>query len=217
MRIAILIMATLSFIFMTGAAVASEADTTQIITEVQKAHASLVDYRAHFTQSVTSFGKKQDAAGTLYIKLPGKMRWDYDNPSKKYLITDGAKLWMHLVDEKQVYVQPLGGSANAYLPLQMLTGKMDFSADYEAADLGDTQDRHNLKFTPKQMKAGFKSVTVGIDKKTKRIVRFELVDLYGSQTVVHLSNAKINTGLADSMFSYHETPGVQVIEAPSAM
>ncbi len=203
----------LSIVWMTSA---YANDAQKIIADVQTAHASLKDYRAHFSQNVKSFGKTQEASGTLFIKMPGKMRWDYDKPSQKHLITDGAKLWMHLVAEKQVYVQPLGGSANAYLPLQMLTGKMDFSKDYNATDLGDMDNRHNLRFIPKKQGVGFKSVTIGISKASKRIVRFELLDLYGSHTVVTLSDSKINTGLKDSMFRYQETPGVELIKAPGA-
>ncbi len=193
---------------------ATADELKEIIAEVQKAHSSLKDYSAHFTQTVESFGKTTEATGTVFVKMPSKMRWDYEKPSQKHLITDGSKLWMHLVAEKQVYIQPIGDSANAYLPLRMLTGKLDFSKDYEAVLLNSTENRHNLRFIPRKEGVGFQNVTIGIDRKSKRIVRFELLDLYGSRTVATLTDIKINVGLKDSLFTYGEQPGVEVIIAP---
>jgi len=193
---------------------ATADELKEIIAEVQKAHSSLKDYSAHFTQTVESFGKTTEAAGMVYIKMPGKMRWDYEKPTKKHLISDGSKLWMHLVAEKQVYIQPLGDSAGANLPLRMLTGKMDFSKDYHASLLNSTENLHNLRLIPIKKGVGFQNVTIAIDRKSKRIVRFELLDLYGSRTVATLTDTKINTGLKDSMFTYRKQPGVEIITAP---
>ncbi|MCZ7582538.1 MAG: outer membrane lipoprotein carrier protein LolA [Deltaproteobacteria bacterium] len=100
--------------------------STRSFTRCRRSYASLKDYEAQFLQETHTARGTRGASGTLYVKVPAKMRWDYAEPEEKHLITDGATSWMVLPGEKQAYTSPLDRSANARVPLQMLTGKLDF-------------------------------------------------------------------------------------------
>lgn len=193
---------------------AESVSLDQVISGLRKTHSELRDFQASFTQELHSHGRTERASGTLFMKMPDKMRWDYVAPRAKALITDGVTLWMYLPDDKQVYVQPLERAMNAKIPLQMLTGKLDFAKDYRASLLEDEGGRYRLRFRPRKDGTGFRSVTLSVDKKSYQIVGFELVDLFGTRTVVRLDGIRVDTGLAGVRFRYEDKPGVQVVRIP---
>ncbi|MBZ0272840.1 outer membrane lipoprotein chaperone LolA [bacterium] len=198
------------------AAPAGAQTIDEIAEKVRSAYASMKDFRADFIQETTSARGTQGASGTIKIKLPARMRWDYAEPTNKQLLTDGLTSWMYLPDEKQVYVQPLSGSANAKIPLEMLTGRVDFREEYNARLAGDADGVVTVELLPKTETAGFDRATLWIDKSTWRISKFTITDPYGAKTTVILKNAAVNPGLADSEFTWTDKPGVEIVRAPGS-
>ena len=49
---------------------------------------------------------KTTERGTVAIKRPGRMRFTYTKPEKKEFVSDGTRLYTHLVADKQVIVSP---------------------------------------------------------------------------------------------------------------
>jgi outer membrane lipoprotein carrier protein len=191
----------------------ARADSIDEITaKVQKAYASLKDYQAGFIQEISGGSGPKGGSGTIYIKVPDKMRWDYIEPTSKQLISDGNTMWMYLPEEKQVYVQPLDTTASAKIPLLMLTGKIDFKKEYNASLLDDQGETHRIQLKPKKSGTGFDNAILLIEKSSMRIVRFEMTDLYGNKTTVILKDPKMNQGLKDGFFKYEDKPGVEVIK-----
>ncbi len=82
------------------AVVPAVIDANYVVGKLQTYYQSIRQYRATFSQQVTNatFGNTTQAAGRVYIKKPGKMRWDYQTPHKSSYISDGAHLWS--VDHK---------------------------------------------------------------------------------------------------------------------
>lgn len=196
------------------AGIAHAQSTDEIVEKIRKAHSSMKDYEATFAQEVTGAGRTQQASGTLYIRIPDQMRWDYLEPKVKSLITDGKTSWMVLPEEKQVYEQPMSESDSARTPLAMLTGKLDFRAEYNVERLPDADGRIALRLTPKSPGRGFKEARVEVDAKSFEIQRFRLEDLYGGTTDVRLSNARKNAGLKPGLFDFKPEKGYEVVKAP---
>src|ERR1700739_2399282 len=44
---------------------------------------------ARFSETYAGAGMTRTESGTLLLKKPGRMRWDYDQPRPKLFITDG--------------------------------------------------------------------------------------------------------------------------------
>jgi len=214
MRRVLFLSAVFLLAFFVCLAFALEETVENIVSKVQAAYSAMNDYQADFTQEIKTGRGARSASGKLLIKMPGKMRWDYASPVKKHLITDGNTSWMLLPEENQVYVQPLARSASVKVPLQMLTGTLDFEKDYFASLLEEGDGVHRIRINPKKKNMGFDHAVIHIDKKTLRIVRFELLDLYGTRTTVTLKNAGMNRGMKDGLFAYKPKPGIEVIKVP---
>src|SRR5688572_25523083 len=103
----------------------------EALAEVQKYYANLNDVEANFRQEYnnTTFGKKSVSDGKLYISKPGKMRWDYKTPDKKYFISDGTTLWVYEEANKQAFQQTL---QDQVLPVAItfLYGQGNLASDF---------------------------------------------------------------------------------------
>src|SRR5688500_7909055 len=81
------------------------AQTTpeQHADEVQKYYKNVTRLQADFSQDVDNAicGKKTTSTGRIYAEPTGKMRWDYETPSKVNWISDGKTLWIAEHDAKQ--------------------------------------------------------------------------------------------------------------------
>src|SRR5688572_4521163 len=72
-------------ILQTRVRVAAAPTAAEILTGVQKFYASISDVNAKFRQEVVNatFGRTDKSDGILWIRKPGKMRWDYYGKKQK--------------------------------------------------------------------------------------------------------------------------------------
>ena len=86
---------------------AAEASLTleQILDRVEALYTDK-SFEAKFMQESTL--KAMDitdfASGKIFVRYPGKMRWEYMKPEKQVIITDGFKLWIYRPADNQVMI-----------------------------------------------------------------------------------------------------------------
>src|SRR5512141_664672 len=87
-------------------AVAAGRDPAALAHDVQAYYEQTRDLEADFVQTYTyaSFGRSQTSRGTLRVKKPGKLRWDYAEPTKKTIVVNGSRLVQYEPEENQAYV-----------------------------------------------------------------------------------------------------------------
>src|SRR3954447_14515398 len=87
----------------------SHLDVAAVVAKVQKRYDEAADFKARFTQTLTSAALKRttNSSGQVTFKKPGRMRWDYEKPDKSSYITDGGVLWLYEPDDKQAFKQDL--------------------------------------------------------------------------------------------------------------
>ncbi|HKE19051.1 MAG TPA: outer membrane lipoprotein carrier protein LolA, partial [Kofleriaceae bacterium] len=101
-----------------GPAAGSSAEAEKLVDRVQKFYQATPQFTAKFRQTTVlgAFGKTQTNDGRVYLKKPGRMRWDYVNKRDKKTISksqmsDGTTIWVVLVADKQYFQQSLKDSA----------------------------------------------------------------------------------------------------------
>src|SRR5947209_18376646 len=73
-----------------------------VVARVQKYYDATKDLRAKFEQQLESPSRAPSkASGDVWLKKPGKMRWDYAKPEKKVIVSDGATLWFYDPEDEQ--------------------------------------------------------------------------------------------------------------------
>src|SRR5262245_16265560 len=86
-------------------------DAAATLAKVQKFYDSTKDLHARFEQTLESgIGGKKKASGEVWLKKPGRMRWDYTRPEKKLMLADGQTLWVYEPEDEQAFKQDLKSS-----------------------------------------------------------------------------------------------------------
>src|SRR5437899_5433750 len=71
--------------------------------------------------------------GTLYLRQPGRMRWEYSSPAGKLFISDGKNVYLYLPSSNRVEKMKLKESVGEdwRAPLAFLLGQWNFEKDFQ--------------------------------------------------------------------------------------
>jgi len=194
---------------------ASRLALDELVDRVHGVYRETRDLSAGFAQTyrfkVT--GRAKRSTGRVFLKLPGKMRWDYLEPEPKHFVADGRTLWVVAPADRQVMRQPMSSSE-----LNSVLGFLMGTADLRSAFLlhlegQDPKGRHRLRLKPKRAETHYQQVVLVIDPETFRTVETEITDPAGNLNHLVFSNLKANQGLPDSGFAFRIPEGYRVIDA----
>ena len=82
-------------------ALAANDPVKKIASAVDAHYNSLQSFRADFIETYSGNGVSRKESGTLTLKRPGKMRWDYREPSQKLFLSDGKTAVFYVPGERQ--------------------------------------------------------------------------------------------------------------------
>ena len=85
---------------------AAASSLEEAVGSVEAAYRRVQDLKATFQQAAFNRTMSQtvEARGTLYLKKPGRLRWEYVTPTPQELVSDGKTLWVYTPELKQVNV-----------------------------------------------------------------------------------------------------------------
>ncbi len=192
----------------------------RLIAKVQEAYDETVDFMAAFTQKATikSINKTVTEEGTLYLKKPRRMFWDYKKPALKKLVLNPQKAWLYMPDENTVYVQDAKVLLSSKMTIRFLTGIGNLQDDFEAAfstpDSTDEKGNYLIFLIPKNYESGIKKLLLTIDKDSYYIAGCKFIDMYENTTELTFKDIKINNNIPDKMFIFTPPKGVDVYNIP---
>lgn len=188
----------------------------ELAGRIQATYDRTGDFRADFVQEATikSMGKTTREEGTVYLKKPERMLWDYTKPSMKKLVINPSKAWLYLPDDEIVYVQDAQAVLSSKMTIRFLTGigrlQDDFVVAFPAAGPTDPEGNYLILLTPRGYEASIKTLLLTIERETFHITGCVFTDLYGNATRLVFSNIEFNTHPADELFDFTPPPGVKV-------
>ena len=197
---------------------AQTSDPVALAARVQQRYNGIKDISGDFVQTYEGgvLRTKTTERGTIAIKRPGRMRFVYTKPEKKEFVSDGNRLYTHLVADKQVIVSPAPGPDQGDIPAMFLAGQSDLARDYTpsfTALPGAAPGLLTLKLVPRKPSTEYESIGIGVDPKTLQIQFLTAVDTQGGRSSFAFTNLKENAGLADKQFEFKIPRGVDVSTA----
>jgi outer membrane lipoprotein carrier protein len=197
--------------------VAAQSPTADTVArDLQRKYDKVTDFSADFVHSYRGGVLKQQATerGTLLVKKPGKMRWEYTAPERKLFVSDGHKIYSHIPQDRQVVVGTMPRDEQAPTPALFLTGKGDITRDFTAAFDKVAEARPGslaLKLTPKRREPEYESLTLVVEPKTLTLQMLITVDAQGGRSAFTFTNLKENVGVADNQFVFRMPRNVDVV------
>ena len=192
------------------------ASVGEIARHTDEHYNNLKSFKADFTEGYQGPGVARTESGTLWLKKPGKMRWEYKNPTQKLFLSDSHTAFFYVPGERQARKTPLKNLDDIRSPLRYLLGKtklekelegLSLASDFTPNKAGDTV----LRGVPKDMKDRISEVVLEISP-SFQIDRIIIREVDSTSTDFRFSNTLENVPVDDSLFRFNPPAGVEVIE-----
>jgi len=162
------------------------------VPEIERYINSIRTLKARFVQSNPNGSIAQ---GTLYVRRPGRMRFEYDPPSQLKIVADGFQVTMWDNATKDFGQWPIGWTAASFLVKEPLT----LSGDLRVEKLDRVKGL--LEMTVIQAKKPQEGrVIVRLSENPMALRGWTVIDQRGSQVTVSLSDVQTGMQPADSLF-----------------
>jgi len=176
----------------------------------------LKSFKAAFTEVYQGPGISRTESGTLWLKKPGRMRWEYHVPREKLFLIDSQHAYFYVTGERQARKTPLKNLDDIRSPLRYLLGKTKLEKELEslslAPDLTPLQPGDIvLRGVPKMMKDRITSVVLEISP-AHEIHRIVIHGVDDTVTDFRFSQIEQNVPVQDSLFRFTPPPGVETLE-----
>jgi outer membrane lipoprotein carrier protein len=193
------------------AAAAPEPSPADLARKVQDHYERTADLEARFQQTYTysGFGRRQVSSGTLRVKKPGMMRWDYEKPSKKTIAVKGSRLVQWEPEEHQAYVDDKFDASAMSAAVTFLLGKGDLAREFDLA----TGEGGTLLLRPKEPDPRVESIALTVGPGGE-VTATRVVDGSGNVNEIKFSEVRRNQGLPEAAFEVKLPKDVRRVEAP---
>jgi len=196
---------------------AADPTAPELAQALQRKYDAVKDFSADFVHTYQGgvLKKRLTERGTVLVKKPGKMRWDYTAPEKKQFVSDGAKIYFYIPADKQVIVSTVPPNAEATTPALFLAGKgrltSEFTPTFIELPAGLPAGSRALKLVPKSKQPDYDWLVLAVDPATLALRGLVTIDAQGGTSTFAFTNLKQNVGLADNEFTFKIPRGVDVV------
>jgi outer membrane lipoprotein carrier protein len=194
-----------------------KTNVREVAARIDARYNAMKSLRADFTEIYSGSGVRRSESGTLWIKKPGKMRWEYASPEKKIFVTDGATAWFYVPGERQARRTSLKKLDDLRSPLRYLLGRSKLEKELRGLSLApdvlpETAGDVVLRGIPVGMEERISQVLLESDGQgfLRRIV---MEEPDGSRTEFQLENQRENIATSDAAFSFQPPAGVEVLQS----
>jgi outer membrane lipoprotein carrier protein len=208
-------------LFVAAALPAQAEDILQLARAVDAHYNHLRSLESDFTEIYRGDGPERVESGTLWLKKPRKMRWEYRSPNEKLFISDGQAVWFYLPAERQLRKTALRKLDDVRSPVAFLLGKTKLENELRGLSKAVDQSPLNpantlLRGVPQSivsesMAGQVSEVQLEITP-SDQIVRIVLIEADGATTEFRFAGWKENLELSDSRFQFSPPPGVETVE-----
>jgi outer membrane lipoprotein carrier protein len=210
--------AVLAFCTVAPAAEAQNATPTvaQAVSNVQAFYNRTTTFSADFTQQylAKAYNTTKTSSGHVIFSKPGKMDWEYQNPSGQRIVSDGTHLRVYQPAQKQMYEQNVTQSQYP-AALSFLTGQGSLDQNFTftilpGARLG-YQGGYVLVGSPKTPTPAYTKVLFYVDAQTSQVLRVLILDGQQNRNRFDFTNAQVNTAIDAAKFTFTPPPGTTII------
>jgi outer membrane lipoprotein carrier protein len=199
-------------------------EVRDVVKQLQARYEKTKDLQADFYQKtrIEGFERPVTSSGKVYIKKPGRLRWDYLDPANEEIYVNQDDVKVYVPEHKQVLVGKLTQMAASKAPLELLQGaaKLDESFDIEPTT-GRERGVGGIRLITLIPKAkdqestrGLQRIVVEVFPKTYFIRTVSLHEISGNVATFEFSGLKPNLGLGNEIFDFKAPPDVEVVKAP---
>jgi outer membrane lipoprotein carrier protein len=199
-------------------------EVREVVKQLQARYEKTKDLQADFTQKTTieGFDRPITSSGKVYIKKPGRLRWNYLDPSVEDIYVNRDDVKVYVPEHKQVLVGKLTQMAASKAPLELLLGaaklEQSFRIEPTPGNGRGLEGIRLLTLLPRSQEGeagrSVQRIVLEVFPKTYFIRTVTLYEMSGNVARFEFSSLQSNVGLGDAFFELKLPADVEVVKAP---
>ena len=195
---------------------ARSQDVKAVAAAVDAHYNHLRSLQAEFTEVYRGAGMERTESGTLWLKKPGKMRWEYRSPREKLFVSDGRDAWFYVPGDRQARKTQAKKLEDVRSPLAFLLGKAKLEKELRGLSLApdvtpSTAGDVVLRGVPQGMEDRVNEILLELTP-DHRIARIVIQEADGSATEYRFQEMKEDVAIADERFRFVPPAGTETAE-----
>ena len=197
----------------------ADKDLDKALEGLQKKYSQVRDLKMEFIQSERSPRRPpKTATGTLVLKRPGMMRWEYKTPTEKLFVSNGKTVFFYLPYEKQVQKTKVKESRDQRIPFLLLLGKGNLKRDFSKVEWAAEgkpffEGNRVILAYPKKGIDEFARILMEFSPQTFQLQRVTVFDVDDTSNEFVFTNIQQDLGTSAGIFDFKVPPGTEVIES----
>jgi outer membrane lipoprotein carrier protein len=189
---------------------AANAAAEALARRIEERQRNIQDLQGRFTQTYRSgvLGRDVVERGTVSIKRPGRMRWEYRDPEAKTFVSDGKSFYFYVPADKQVIVRDQADSRG--VTAMLLSGRVEILNQFDVGLEASPGGGARLRLSPRKPDGEVDRIYLDVDA-TDRIRTIEILDPQGNRSRFDFQDLRENVGLPDRLFHFEVPRGVEVV------
>jgi outer membrane lipoprotein carrier protein len=191
----------------------AEVDSFRILKNVEDRYNNVRTLELDFDQTYSGPNRpRRTESGKLYLRKPGRMRWEYTKPAGKLFVSDGKNYWYYSPSTRRAEKMKLKEAEDMQAPLAFLLGRLDFSRDFSRFNVRQEGDRVRIAAEPKNPnKAPYREVEF-LAAPDARIEELKVKGQDASVMEFRFRNEVRNPQQASELYTFTPPAGAEVVD-----
>jgi len=193
---------------------AAEIDVPRTLKGIEDRYNRTQTLQLSFTESYKLQGRVRVEKGDLFLRKPGRMRWQYTAPAGKLFISDGTFVYSYTAQDLRAEKMKLKETDDMKAPLAFLLGRLEFNKDFREFRAHAEDGGVFITAIPKSDKLPYSEVSflAGTDFTIRRL---EVKGQDNSLLEFTFENEKKDPPIADTLFQFAPPKGTEYVDSSS--
>ncbi len=185
----------------------------ELAARVDRHYDQLHSLKAGFAESYSGLGMTRTESGTLFLRKPGHMLWQYSSPPGKIFLLDGKYAWIYTKGDAQVQRIPAKELDDLRSPLRFLLGRTELEKELTGLKLAEVSNGlFTLTGQPKGQEKRVTRLTLTVTA-AGAITAIEVEEADGAITRFTFTGGQPDAEIPADTFHFTPPAGVPVVDA----
>lgn len=191
---------------------AADLDLSATLKAIETRYNTVRTLEMDFVQTYVAPNRaRRTESGRLFLRKPGRMRWEYQKPDGKLFVSNGTDYWYYSPMARRAEKMKLKEAQDMQAPMAFLIGRLDFRRDFGKYLVKPEGALYRITAEPRNPdRAPYREISflAGADA---RISQLTVRGQDGSTMEFQFANEQRNPAQADTLYQFTPPPGVEVV------
>jgi outer membrane lipoprotein carrier protein len=189
----------------------------KVLSGIELRYNRLATLQIDFEHAIRYLGRPPMVErGTLYLRRPQMMRWEYSRPAGKLLVGDGDLLHYYNPLSNQVRQLRPSQTGDYRVPLSFLLGRLRFGRQFRRLRLEEIEGRAVLVGEGRTGQEAYSKVEFTYDPASYQLLHLKVYGQDESVATFAFSEETVNPRLEETLFDFRAPPGAEIVDQTQA-